>query len=57
MRAVAESNSTKVLDSIPEHLKKKNADLLITIDLSECLKTLGVHWNTTLDSFYIVVFS
>ena len=43
------SNSTLLLDSIPEDLKEKSPDVVISADPTVYGKTLGIHWNTQTD--------
>ena len=46
------SNSSDLLISIPEQLKE-TSDLLISTELTLCLKILGIYWDTKKDLFHI----
>ena len=48
------SNSTQLLDTIPEELREKSPDVIST-DPTAYGKTLGLHWNTETDVFHIAV--
>ena len=43
-----------MLDTIPEELREKSSDVVISTDPTNC-KTLGLHWNTETDVFHIAV--
>ncbi len=46
------SNSQSLLQTIPKELREEETTQLISPP-DQCLKTLGIHWNTTTDSFHI----
>ena len=49
------SNSTQLLDTIPEELREKSPDVVISTDPTAYGKTLGLHWNTDTDVFHIAL--
>ncbi len=48
------SNSSALLDTIPENLREI-ADLHLPSGPSANLKTLGIHWDSVKDQFFIAV--
>ena len=46
------SNSQSLLQTIPKELREEETTQLISPP-EECLKTLGIHWNTNTDCFHI----
>ena len=49
------SSSTQLLDTIPEELREKSPDIVISTDPIAYGKTLGLHWNTETDVFHFAV--
>ena len=48
------SNSTQVMEYIPEELREKDKELIVS-DPSDCAKTLGIHWHTTEDLLFVAI--
>jgi len=46
------SNSQQLLNTIPEELREVENEQLISPP-DQCLKTLGIHWNTRTDNFHV----
>ncbi len=46
------SNSQSLLQTIPKKLREEESTQLIS-PLDQCLKTLGIHWNTHTDCFHV----
>ena len=49
------TNHPEVLQAIPEELREKESEDLIVSDPTECAKTLGIHWRTASDQFFVAV--